>query len=92
MDLLHPFRFPQPLLSEKSHGVQANYIHLEDLEQIGSLVDIEKTLIVGNNQRVFQKKYEVIPKDRYYHNPYVNRMWPKIETFVLKKFVPLKLS
>ena len=69
----------------RSHGVQANYIHLEDLEQIGSMVDIEKTLIVGNNQRVFQKKYEVIPKNRYYHNPYVNRMWPKIETFVLKK-------
>jgi hypothetical protein len=69
----------------RSHGVQANYIHLEDLEQIESMVDIEKTLIVGNNQRVFQKNYEVVPKDRYYHNPYVNRMWPKIETLVLKK-------
>ena len=69
----------------RSHGVKANYLHFEDLEEIGSLVDIEKTLIVGNNQRVFKKKYAVVSKDKYYHNPYVNRMWPKIETFVLKK-------
>ena len=34
---------------------------------------------------LFNDSFQVISDSSYYHNPYVNRMWPEIHTFRLSK-------
>ena len=42
-------------------------------------------LLIGNFSRIFVKDFDVVLDTNYYHNPYVNRMWPHIGTFRLFK-------
>ena len=69
----------------ETHGVMANYINVKEIGQVRLIDGIEDVLIVGNYGELFQNDHQLIPDRIYFHNPYVNRMWPKVETFRLEK-------
>ena len=69
----------------ETHGVVANYINVKDIGQVRLLEGMGDALIVGNYGELFQNDYQLIPDRIYFHNPYVNRMWSKVETYRLEK-------
>ena len=71
----------------KRHGVQSDFINVEDEGQISRLNSSEKeeALIIGNFQGLFENNYSIKTETTYFHNPYVNRMWPRIDTYRLYK-------
>ena len=69
----------------ETHGIVANYINVKDIGQLRLIEGIEDVLIVGNYGEIFQNDYHLIPDRIYFHNPYVNRMWSKVETYRLEK-------
>jgi len=40
-------------------------------------------MIIGNFDSLPLDRYQVTKLKTYYHNPYVNRMWSKIQTYTL---------
>ncbi len=69
------------------HAVKSNFINIKDKDQISRFNSSEndQALIIGNFQGLFENNYSVIPETTYFHNPYVNRMWPSIHTYRLYK-------
>ena len=69
------------------HAVKSNFINIKDKDQISRFNSSEndQALIIGNFQGLFENNYSVIPEATYFHNPYVNRMWPSIHTYRLYK-------
>ena len=67
----------------KRHGVRGNYISVEDEDKISAFNSTNEkgALLIGNFQELFADSYKVIPENTFFHNPYVNRMWPQINTF-----------
>ena len=67
----------------KRHGVQSDFIIVEDEGQISRLNSSEKeeALIIGNFQGLFENNYFIKTETTYFHNPYVNRMWSEINVF-----------
>ena len=68
----------------QTHDIDASYINVLKQDQINELLNSaskKDILIVGNFTNNFSEKYNIIQSKTYYHNPYVNRMWSKIETF-----------
>ena len=70
----------------KKHGIKANYISTEDIDIVDRLkkININEVRIIGSYSQPFFDDYKVIPDTIIYHNPYVNRMWSKIETYRLE--------
>ena len=46
---------------------------------------LNDAIIIGNHSELFNDSFQVISDSSYFHNPYVNRMWPEIYTFRLSK-------
>ncbi|MBJ11608.1 MAG: hypothetical protein CMG62_00815, partial [Candidatus Marinimicrobia bacterium] len=70
-----------------THGIKADFISVDekiDIEKIYMLAQ-DDILLIGNFSRLFVKDFDVVLDTNYYHNPYVNRMWPHIGTFRLFK-------
>ena len=70
-----------------THGIKADFISVDekiDIEKIYMLAQ-DDILLIGNFSRIFVKDFDVVLDTNYYHNPYVNRMWPHIGTFRLFK-------
>ena len=42
-------------------------------------------LCLTYQNELFNDSFQVISDSSYYHNPYVNKMWPEIHTFRLSK-------
>ncbi|MDC0384300.1 hypothetical protein OAN38_05595, partial [Candidatus Marinimicrobia bacterium] len=51
-----------------------------DLQNL-NLENIENTFLVGNFISFDDMKYSFILDTVFFHNPYVNRMWAKIERY-----------
>ena len=59
-------------------------IHKE--QNINLVTNIRKNnIVIGDFRKLFEENYIIIPDTIFYHNPYVNRMWSKIETYYLVK-------
>ncbi|MBH10520.1 MAG: hypothetical protein CMG74_09275 [Candidatus Marinimicrobia bacterium] len=71
------------------NGVDAEYLSVEnqaDLNMINSF-NKDSILVVGNFAHLFQNSFQQVHEKIFFHNPYVNRMWSKIETYkIIKKF------
>ena len=68
------------------HNIDATFINVFNANQLVELHDSlnqESAIVVGNFTQLLPLKFNVIKLKTYYHNPYVNRMWSKIETFSL---------
>ena len=70
----------------KASGVNKRFINIKDQKEIDSLSneeDINNVILIGNFKTMFEESFLVVPDSIFYHNPYVNRMWSKIETFII---------
>ena len=69
----------------ETHGINANYIDVNSLNKNNIPDTLIDAIIIGNHTELFNDSFQVISDSSYYHNPYVNRMWPEIHTFRLSK-------
>ena len=69
----------------ETHGINANYIDINSIDKNNILNNLDNAIIIGNHIDLFNDTFQVISDSSYYHNPYVNRMWPEIHTFRLSK-------
>ena len=69
----------------KTHGVKANYININDLSQGMDSDDLNHAILIGDHSALLGDNYHIISDSSYYHNPYVNRMWPVIHSFRLQR-------
>ena len=69
-----------------SHQVKINYIDVENFEDINSLSlessNTKDILMVGDYRNLFPSLSSSFYSDTtFYHNPYMNQMWSKIQTY-----------
>jgi len=70
----------------QTHNIDAIFVNIYNQDQLNEFYSKyrnEDVLVIGNFTQLLSQKYDIIKTKRYYHNPYVNRMWSKIETFSL---------
>ena len=67
----------------KSHGLKNSFKNIEEVADLQNfnLENIENTFLVGNFISFDDMKYSFILDTVFFHNPYVNRMWAKIERY-----------
>lgn len=67
----------------KSHGLKNSFKNIENVADLQNLnlENIENTFLVGNFISSDAMKYSFILDTVFFHNPYVNRMWAKIERY-----------
>ncbi len=70
----------------ETHGINANYINVNSLDKNNIPETINDAILIGDYTELFNDSYKVILDSIYFHNPYVNRMWPEIHTFRLSKY------
>ena len=59
-------------------------VHKE--HNLNQITNIRKNnIVIGDFRKLFMQNYNIIPDTIFYHNPYVNRMRSKIETYQLIK-------
>ena len=54
-------------------------------EDFRGQISDKNNIVIGDFRKLFMQNYNIIPDTIFYHNPYVNRMWSKIETYYLIK-------
>ena len=70
----------------KTHDIDARFINIfndDELITLNQNQSKDNIMIVGNFNQFPFDGYQITKSKTYYHNPYVNRMWSKIETFSL---------
>ena len=73
----------------QSHQIEADYINVEENADVESFslekIKDGKALMIGDYKSIFLEKASRFDKDTvFYHNPYMNQMWSKIETFTIE--------
>tara|TARA_B110000459_G_scaffold171829_1_gene192857 strand:+ start:644 stop:2074 length:1431 start_codon:yes stop_codon:yes gene_type:complete len=72
----------------QTHGLKANFINVETVVDLKSFKfeNPQKVLLIGNFNNTYSEKYSFTEDDVFFHNPYVNKMWPIIKKYrVLEK-------
>ena len=71
----------------KKHGIDNEFYDIENINDVDPVKLLEKDslLLIGNFQNKFLDHYVLTYDSTYYHNPYMNRMWPEINICSLKK-------
>ena len=70
----------------KTHNIDVQYVNVfnnNDLSMLNQNRPGSGIMIIGNFDSLPLDKYQVAKLKTYYHNPYVNRMWSKIQTYTL---------
>jgi len=73
----------------QSHHLKVNYINVENFKDINSLSseysDTKDMLMVGDYRSLFPSLSSSFYSDTtFYHNPYMNQMWSKIQTYKMQ--------
>ena len=69
----------------ETHGINATYIDVKSIDKNKIPDTLNGAIVIGNQNGLFNDSFQVISDSSYFHNPYVNRMWPEIHTFRLSK-------
>ena len=71
----------------KSHGLKNNFINISDISDFNKLnIDkLENIYVIGVFQDKDIEKLNLVPEKVFYHNPYVNRMWPELHKYKIGK-------
>ena len=66
----------------RAQQVEARYLSIEDSADVRRLrkADAGQTLVVGTYASLLEASPDSVR--RFYHNPHVNRMWPKVTVYV----------
>ena len=71
----------------KRHMLQASFINIEESAQIESFINqddsTESAIMIGDYHSLLGGQYSVIKDTTFFHNPYMNQMWPKIDVYNL---------
>ena len=71
------------------HKVSAKFVSVEDSSEIknfSTTYDSSKQVImVGDYQSLLNDTFISKTDTTFYHNPYMNQMWPKIQVYSIKK-------
>ncbi len=64
-----------------AQGVEATYLSVQNQEDRERMAGVPgKLLVIGSYPDMMPPNYA--RADTFYHNPYVNRMWPEVEVYV----------
>ena len=71
----------------KQHGIKNQFLDIKSNEDIKSIIALGESelFLIGNFKENFLSNYNIISDSVYYHNPYVNRMWSKLNTYRLNR-------
>ena len=70
----------------KTHDIDVQYVNVfnnNDLSMLNQNRPGSGIMIIGNFDSLPLDRYQITKLKTYYHNPYVNRMWSKIQTYTL---------
>ena len=71
------------------HNVSTKFVSVEDSSEIKNFskaYDSSKQVImVGDYQSLLNDTFISKTDTTFYHNPYMNQMWPKIQVYSIKK-------
>ena len=72
----------------KSHGIKGHFINIENEEELLN-IDFDSIsndfYLIGDFKNFINKDFLINTEKRFYHNPYVNRMWSIIELHYVQK-------
>ena len=70
-----------------SNGIDADYINIEKINHgdIEGLVQKENIRVVGDYSNLINGTNKLLLDTVFYHNPYMNRMWSTIPTYLVGK-------
>ena len=67
--------------------LQASFINIEESAQIENFINqddsTESAIMIGDYHSLLGDQYSVIKDTTFFHNPYMNQMWPKIGVYNL---------
>ena len=72
----------------RAAGLKTNFINVEDQKEVEQFIELnlnKKPYMIGDFNNLFNHKYEINLDTTFYHNPYVNRMWSKLDIFSLER-------
>tara|TARA_B100001989_G_C24336595_1_gene362808 strand:- start:182 stop:550 length:369 start_codon:yes stop_codon:yes gene_type:complete len=71
----------------KQHGIKNQFLDIKSNEDIKSIMSLGESelFLIGNFKENFLGNYKIISDSVYYHNPYVNRMWSRLNTYRLNR-------
>jgi hypothetical protein len=78
-----------PLINDylRAQQVDARYLSVEDAADVRRLrrpdAPDRKTLVVGTYASVLKRRPDSVRT--FYHNPFVNRMWPEVTVYVYNR-------
>ena len=58
-----------------------NVENQEDIFQLNNSKNFENYYVIGNFRNLFNNRIELIYDRSFYHNPYVNRMWSRLDIY-----------
>ena len=58
-----------------------NVENQEDIFQLNNSKNLSNYYVIGNFRNLFNNSIELIYDRSFYHNPYVNRMWSRLDIY-----------
>ena len=85
-----PIIISTPLINYylQTHRISSRFLNSNNTDEIKNFLQskiTDKALVIGDFSSLFDSNFVVKEEKTYYHNPYVNRMWSKIETFSISR-------
>ena len=85
-----PIIISTPLINYylQTHRVSSRFLNSNNADEIKKFLQskiTDKALVIGDFSSLFESNFVVKEEKTYFHNPYVNRMWSKIETFSISR-------
>tara|TARA_Y100001970_G_C14234915_1_gene861211 strand:+ start:1295 stop:2653 length:1359 start_codon:yes stop_codon:yes gene_type:complete len=92
-DELNSIKQPVTILSNplinyylESTGFDGEFISIESkniIQKINQSINSKKVLMIGDYHHILNNHFIINTNTTYYHNPYVNRMWSTIKTYIV---------
>ena len=71
------------------HNVTTKFVSVEDSSEIKNFSTTydssQQVIMVGDYQSLLNDTFISKTDTTFYHNPYMNQMWPKIQVYSIKK-------
>ncbi len=85
-----PIIISTPLINYylQTHKISSRFLNANNTDEIKKFLFNkinDQALVIGDFSSLFESSFVIKKENTYYHNPYVNRMWSKIETFSISR-------
>ena len=72
----------------RAAGLKTNLVNVEDQKEVEQFIELnlsKQYYMIGDFKNLFNHAYKINMDTTFYHNPYVNRMWSKLDIFSLER-------